>query len=133
MYKGKIAEHIIAQELRCIFPSLLHDLHFWVREKKQSNSEVDFVIPFDEKLIPLEVKSGATGRLRSLHQFIDATPHNLAVRIYAGKIKIEKTKTIAGKEFYLLNLPYYLISKIEEYLEFFQANIIKKYVDVGSS
>lgn len=131
VYKGKIAEHIIAQELRCKFPSLLHDFHFWVREKKQSNSEVDFVIPFDGKLIPLEVKSGATGRLRSLHQFIDATTHNLAVRIYAGKIKIEKIKTIAGKEFFLLNLPYYLISKIDEYLDFFQA-YTEKYNDEDS-
>ena len=119
VYKGKIAEHIVSQELKYAFPSILHDLHFWVREKKQSNAEVDFVISFDDKLIPIEVKSGATGRLRSLHQFIDLAPHNLAVRIYAGKLRIEKTKTITCKQFYLLNLPYYLTSKIKEYLKYF--------------
>ncbi|MBE9468864.1 MAG: ATP-binding protein [Bacteroidetes bacterium] len=119
VYKGKIAEHIVSQELKYAFPSILHNLNFWVREKKQSNAEVDFVLPFDDKLIPIEVKSGATGRLRSLHQFIDLAPHNLAVRIYAGKLRIEKTKTITGKEFYLLNLPYYLTSKIKEYLKYF--------------
>ena len=116
VYKGKIAEHIVAQELRTVFPSLLHDLHFWVREKKQSNAEVDFVIPFEGKVIPVEVKSGATGRLRSLHQFIDFATHNFAVRIYSGKFNIEKAKTLAGKEFYLLNLPFYLTSKIKKYL-----------------
>ncbi|RLD62839.1 MAG: AAA family ATPase [Bacteroidetes bacterium] len=123
VYKGRIAEHIVSQELKYAFPSILQDLHFWVREKKQSNAEVDFVIPFDGKLIPIEVKSGATGRLRSLHQFIDLAPHNLSVRIYAGKIRIEKTKTITGKQFYLLNLPYYLTSKIKEYLKYFVEKI----------
>ena len=118
-YKGKIAEHIVAQELRVVFPSLLHDIHFWVREKKQSNAEVDFVIPYKGKLIPVEVKSGATGRLRSLHQFVDQAPHDFAVRIYAGEFKIEKAKTIAGKNFNLLNLPFYLTSKIKEYLKLF--------------
>ena len=119
VYKGKIVEHIVAQELRHVFNSQLHNIHFWVREKKQSNAEIDFVIPYEDKLIPIEVKSGSSGRLRSLHQFIDNASHNFAVRLYAGEIRLEKSATINGKEFMLLNMPYYLSSKILGYISYY--------------
>ena len=37
------------------------------------------------KIIPVEVESGDTGRLRSLHLFMDTAPHAMAVRLYAGR------------------------------------------------
>lgn len=114
---GIIAEHIIAQELNFLVSSNL-TLHFWVREKKQSNSEVDFVLPYKNLLIPIEVKGGKSGRLRSLHQYIDNCPHNYAVRFYSGKFEIQKTETIEGKKFLLLNLPFFLVPKIESYINF---------------
>jgi len=49
---------------------------------------VDFLIQYETLLVPVEVKSAATGRLRSLHQFIDRAPHHYAVRIYSGKLEI---------------------------------------------
>ena len=116
VYHGLITEQVIAQELKAYADSHLKRLHFWVREKKQSNAEVDFVYQVDNLIIPIEVKTGKSGRLRSLHQFIDNCPHRYAVRIYSGKFEIQKTETISGKEFHLLNLPFYLISKLEEYI-----------------
>ena len=68
-------------------------------------------------MIPVEVKSNATGHLRSLHHFIDMAPHGYAVKIYSGKFKIEEAVTITGKRFRLLNLSFYLIHKMEDYLE----------------
>jgi hypothetical protein len=50
-------------------------------------------------------------------QFIDAANHNFAVRIYSGDLNIENTKTISGKEFKLLYLPFYLTGKINSYLK----------------
>ena len=117
VFDGLIAEHIVAQELQAYSQDNLHKQHFWTREKKQSTAEVDFVYPFENLLIPIEVKTGKSGRLRSLHQFIDMAPHHFAVRIYSGKFSIDKTKTLQGKEFYLLNLPFYLISKLDDYLK----------------
>lgn len=76
-------------------------------------------------IIPVEVKSGATGRLRSLHEFIDRADHNYGVRVYAGMLKIEKSRTRDGKYFYLLNLPFYLVHKINEYLEWFIEEVNK--------
>ena len=117
IYQGKIAEHIVGQELLTCDTSPLYKLHFWSREKKQSSAEIDFLIQFKNLIIPVEVKSGAAGRLRSLHQFIDRAPHNYAVRIYSGQLKIDRIKTLNGKDFILLNLPFYLTGCIFEYLE----------------
>jgi len=122
VHDGIIAENIVAQELRVNNDNYLIKIHFWIREKNQSNAEVDFVIQHEDLLIPVEVKSGKSGRLRSLHQFIDRCPHNFAVRVYSGKLEIQRTKTIAGKEFYLLNLPLFLVSKMEEYVKWFLDN-----------
>ena len=91
---------------------------FWVKEKKQSNAEVDFILQINNMLIPVEVKLGKSGRLRSLMEFIDLAPHNFAVRVYSGKFSIEKTKTIKNKAFFSLNLPFYLVSQIEKYINF---------------
>ena len=122
VYQGKIAEHIVGQELLAVETSPLFKLYFWNREKKQSNAEVDYLIQYEGLLIPVEVKSAATGRLRSLHQFIDRAPHKYAVRIYSGKLEINQIKTLNGKEFLLLNLPFYLTDSIAEYLKWMISN-----------
>ena len=73
-------------------------------------------------LIPIEVKSGSQGRLRSLHQFIERTDHPYAMRVYAGVFKVETHTTPGGTPYLLMNLPYYLGTKIPEYLDFFVKN-----------
>lgn len=122
VYDGKIAEHIVGQELLAEQVSTISKTMFWVKEKKQSNAEIDFVITHDNYVIPVEVKSGKTGRLRSLMEFIDLAPHPYAVRIYSGELKIDRIKTIRGKEVYLLNLPLYLTGKINEYIKILVSN-----------
>jgi len=117
VFEGKIAEHIVGQELLSINSSVLAKNYFWIKEKKQSNAEVDYVIQINNLLIPIEVKFGKTGRLRSLMEFIDLCPHNFAVRIYSGQLKVETIKTLKGKEFILLNLPFYLTAKAPEYIK----------------
>lgn len=116
VYKGNVAEHIIGQEFLACQTSPLYKLHFWRREKKQSGAEIDFLIQYENLIVPVEVKSGATGRLRSLHQFMDRSPHEYAVRIYSGQLEISRVNTLNGKGFTLLNLPFYLAGSITEYL-----------------
>ena len=122
VYEGKIAEHIVGQELSALLNSISRNIYFWTREK-YSDAEVDFVYQYNDEIIPIEVKSGTTGRLRSLHEFIDRADHNYGVRIYAGKLKVDKSRTREGKNFHLLNLPFYLVHKIDEYLVWFIAEI----------
>lgn len=119
LYKGAIVPHLIMQELISLNTLIDKKLHFWVREKKQSSSEVDIVFPYKNKVIPIEIKSGSEGKLKSLHQFIERCNHPFAVRIYAGEFKVTETKTPGGKPYLLMNLPYYLGTKLPEYLEYF--------------
>lgn len=117
LYQGRITEHIVGQQLLGTHTVGQNHLLFWVREKSQSSAEIDFVFPHGSQLIPIEVKSGKTGSLRSLHSFIDFSENNLfAIRLYNGKIFREKIKSIGGKSFELLNLPYYLCGQLDRYL-----------------
>lgn len=121
-YKGAIIPHLITQELISLNALTERKPHFWIREKRQSSAEVDLVFPYRDKVIPIEIKSGSEGTLRSLHQFVESTNHPYAVRIYAGEFKVVKTRTPGGKPYLLMNLPYYLGTKIPEYIEFFIGN-----------
>jgi hypothetical protein len=116
-HRGIIAGHIAGQELLASNFSISNKLNFWVRDKKESSAEVDYILPWKGKLIPIEVKSGSIGKLKSLHQFMDQAPHDIAVRVYQGEYLVQKAKTIAGKEFTLLNLPFYIVHRIERELE----------------
>lgn len=117
IYKGTLIEHLVGQELLSFQNLSLNKLHFWVREKNQSDAEIDYLYPHQGALVPIEVKSGATGTLRSLQVFMDQSPLNYAIRLYAGKLQIDTIQTANGKSFYLLSMPYFLASKIEHYID----------------
>ena len=121
-YKGAIIPHLIMQELISLNTLSDKKLHFWIREKKQSSSEVDMVFTYKDMVIPIEIKSGSDGALKSLHQFVERCKHPYAIRLYAGKFEIVKTKTPGGKPYLLMNMPYYLATKVPEYLEYFIEN-----------
>lgn len=116
-YKGRIIPHIITQEISAHQRRSFSKPQFWVREKKQSSAEIDLLITVKGKLIPVEIKSGPTEKLRSLHQFMDMNSHEFAVRMYAGKMNVEQHTTAAGKTFTLMNLPYYFASRLHEFTE----------------
>jgi len=118
-YQGKIAEHIVGQEMLASNYHVLNRLQFWVRDKKQSDAEVDFLYNFGGQIIPVEIKSGKSGKLRSLLQFLDISEIPVAVRLYAGQFQVEEHKTLTGRLFKLINLPYFLTGKLNEYLALF--------------
>lgn len=118
-YRGKIIQHLVYQLIQSQNSSVGFKLHFWVREKVNSSSEVDLIYQYKQYLIPIEVKSGSQGRLRSLHQFMENTNHPYAIRLLANKLSVEQVSTPGGKEYMLLNLPYYLSTLIEQYIEWF--------------
>jgi predicted AAA+ superfamily ATPase len=120
-YRGAVIPHLVAQELLSLSTFKTVKPIFWVREKNQSSAEVDLVVQFNKLVIPIEIKSGKEGKLKSLHQFIEEAPHRYAVRMYAGKFSIEQHSTRSGKQYFLMNLPYYLSTKLYEYLGYFVA------------
>ncbi len=114
IYRGRIAEHLTGQELLSINYTMTRQNHFWTKEKS-SDAEVDYIFQFNGMLIPVEVKSGKAGKLRSLNEFMELAPHPYAIRVYSEKLSITKSVTRRGKSFFLLNLPFYLVHQIEAY------------------
>ncbi len=115
-WRGQVAEHIVGQELIAGITDVLVQRNFWIREAKNSNSEVDYVIPFKQYLIPVEVKSGAGTTLKSLHLFMEQATHNVAVRIWGQPFSVSTIQTGTGKSFTLLNVPFYLTGQLEDIL-----------------
>jgi hypothetical protein len=125
IHQGITIEHLVGQELISGQFNPLSALHFWTREKKTSQAEVDFIYPYEGQLIPIEVKSGKTGALKSLHIFMDEAPHPFALRFYSERINLTKANTPAGKPFLLLSLPYYLASQATKYIDWLKTEGVK--------
>ena len=117
IWRGKVAEHIVGQEMIARETSVIKTRNFWLREAKNSNAEVDFVIQLDNSIIPVEVKSGDSSRLKSLHFFMEKAPHDIAIRVWSQPLKIDNLKTKTGKKFRLISIPFYLAGKIAKVIE----------------
>jgi len=69
--KGAIAEQFVGLELvKNSSPYKLENLYFWSREREKSQAEVDYLIQRAGEIIPIEVKSGKSGKMQSLHLFL---------------------------------------------------------------
>lgn len=119
IWRGMLAEQIVAQELIAHATSVNKHRQFWVREKTSSSAEVDFVIGYNGLVIPVEVKSGTNSKLKSLHLFMDEAPHDVAVRIWSNPLQVDTVKTTRGKTFRLINVPFYYVCVLEKVLEKF--------------
>ncbi|HZL64856.1 MAG TPA: AAA family ATPase [Thermoleophilia bacterium] len=67
IYRGGLAEQFVGQELLAAGD---RELHYWSRAAKSSTAEVDYLASIHDRIAPVEVKSGAAGRLRSMHQLL---------------------------------------------------------------
>jgi predicted AAA+ superfamily ATPase len=68
VFQGALAEQFIGQE---ILSATGNDLFYWSREAKSSNAETDYLIEKQGKIVPVEVKSGKGGSLKSLHLLLE--------------------------------------------------------------
>jgi hypothetical protein len=85
VYEGHLAEQFVAQELIATQKSAdPAPLCYWLREGKSGNSEVDFVVQRGTDLVPIEVKSGASGSLKSLASFMQYKKAKYAIKLGAG-------------------------------------------------
>lgn len=116
-WRGAAAEQIVAQELRTLSYDVGFKLNYWMRNKRGSSAEVDFIWIQNGNIIPIEVKSGHNAHLKSIHQFMNEANHSVAVRIWSGQYSVDKVKTLTGKEFKLINLPFYMISQLPKMVQ----------------
>jgi predicted AAA+ superfamily ATPase len=82
IYRGAMAEQFVGQEMAL---SQGGDIYYWSRRVKSSSSEVDFVVVIDGGIHPVEVKSGASGRLKSLHLFLKTYQNSPGGIVFSGR------------------------------------------------
>ena len=121
IHSGAMAEQFTGQILRTITPAYISpSLYYWQRDKKGSEAEVDYVIQHENQVIPLEVKAGTTGTLKSLHQFMKDKKKNIALRVNSDFPKISpiEIKDSSGGviQYTLLSLPFYLLGQVHRLL-----------------
>ena len=107
--EGALAEQFVGQELLANeHPGTAPSLFYWHREAQGSDAEVDFVIPHKGKVIPIEVKAGKTGALRSLRLFMQEKNAPIGLRISQQPLSLHNG---------VLSVPLYMCSEIHRLLD----------------
>lgn len=112
---GSIAEQFVSQMFH--FVEAKHKdprLFYWVREKSGADAEVDFVIQKGQEIIPVEVKAGKSGTLKSLHLMVAQKKLKRAIRFNSEPPLVSTIATPDNYKFKLISLPLYLAERISE-------------------
>lgn len=116
---GRLAEIFVGQQLLAGQRATAEPLFFWVSESAHANAETDYLLPGPGFPVPVEVKSGASGALKSLHQFLARAGCDLGIRLHAGAFADERheVRMPAGAlKYRLLSLPLYLAEEVPSML-----------------
>ncbi len=106
---GALAEQVVGQELLAYGdPHFEPQLYYWSREKRGSSAEVDFVTSVNNTVVPIEVKAGATGRLKSLRLFMQEKRVPVGVRFSQHDISLTDG---------ILSIPLYAVSCLDRLLK----------------
>ncbi len=123
--EGPLAEQFIGQHLAYLEDGPPH-LTYWMREGKSNNAEVDYVISLGPRILPIEVKSGASGSLKSIHQFVLNKNCKHAIRFdlnppakQAIEVKVMRGARVKSVEFNLISLPLYMVEWLPKALSGF--------------
>jgi len=120
--RGQLTEQVAGQQLRLVQARPGHEpsLHYWQREGGRAG-EIDFVLQCGARIVPVELKAGAAGAMKSLHQFMFDKRLSLAVRLDTNPPSLQPMDlaTTQGQpvRYTLLNLPHYLSWRIGELID----------------
>jgi hypothetical protein len=119
--RGQLVDQLAAQELRLLDDGAGErpELHYWQREGGRPG-EIDYLVQLHGRIIPVELKTGAAGAMKSLHQFMFEKRLDLAVRCDANPPSVQDLalKTTRGDpvRYRLISLPLYLLWNLGEVL-----------------
>jgi hypothetical protein len=116
VWRGRIAEQVVGQELLTLSDDILEKRKFWVRGNN-SPAEVDFLFTYKSRLYPIEVKNGHNSHLKSLHSFLDQSGMDVAIRVWSSEYSVNDLTTVAGQRFRLINLPFYLVGDLPKIID----------------
>jgi len=122
--EGGLAEQFVGQELRSLGPAFEeHPLFYWHREEKNANAEVDYLWAHEANVIPVEVRAGTSGSLKSLQVFLAEKERNFAVRLNMDRPSLGSfSAAVGGKggvrnvSYTLLSVPLYLAGQLDRLL-----------------
>lgn len=107
--KGSLAEQFIGQHLMYDRPMFeMPGIHYWERQVKHSSAEVDYLVPLEQDVLPVEVKSGHKGHMKSLQQFLREKNYDRALRFSSGPLLLRDYKYDGNHRYRFLNVPHYL-------------------------
>ena len=117
--RGGLAEQFVGQQLRAAqTPAMDPQLFYWQRTGGRQG-EIDYILQHGNHIVPVEVKSGAAGSMKSLHQFMAEKKLEMAVRLDANPPSVEEmsVKTTQGQsvKYRLLSLPLYLAGNVTHF------------------
>ena len=105
IFKGAVAEQFAGQELiACQSPYTKAELYYWGRDTKNSTAEIDYLIVKEAHVVPVEIKSGPTGRMKSMHMFIEKYHSETALKISQATFRNESP---------IVSLPFYAIESFQ--------------------
>lgn len=119
---GGMAEQLVGQLLRTVTPAYIPpSIYYWQRGKKGAEAEIDYIIQHENQVIPIEVKAGTTGALKSLHQFMKEKKKTIAVRVNSdvprlGPVHV-KDSLGSSIAYNLLSIPFYLLEQLHRLIK----------------
>ena len=105
IYRGQLAGQFVGQELATVTNN---QLYYWAREAKNSNAEIDYLVSRIGDFIPIEVKDGPPGKLRSLHLYRQTYNPSYSAVFHSGRMGILHDEKINF-------LPLYFASSFAQY------------------
>ena len=119
---GQVAEQFIAQHIAFSGKSNKSpSLTYWLREGRSSNAEIDFVLQLGQSIVPVEVKAGKSGSLKSLLQFAYQKQIPTAIRFDLNSPTLQQVRHSIRQAsdtvevfFDLLSLPLYMVEEVEK-------------------
>ena len=119
VHEGALAEQFVGQQLLAIAAEFEPpQLFYWAREARNANAEVDFLATSAQEIVPIEVKAGKSGTLRSAFQFLREKHRRLAARAYMGPLTLEEVELPGDNPIpvKLLSVPLYACGQLHRLL-----------------
>lgn len=114
--KGGIAEQFVGQHLRCLSQACEDPRLFYWQRIEGRQGEIDYIIQHGSHVIPVEVKVGKAGAMKSLHAFMHGKQLGCALRLDVNPPSFQEVdvQTTTGDpvQYRLLSLPLYMVESI---------------------
>jgi predicted AAA+ superfamily ATPase len=105
-FKGALTEQFVLQELKSL--PLDMRIYYWANDRRKGTAEVDFLIQYEGKIIPMEVKAERNLQAKSLQAYIKYYNPEIAVRTSLGQ---------CGKHSSIWDIPLYLIGEFPNIIQ----------------